>query len=70
MANEWWASRETYSGADRCHSCAGRACLTETAAEQLEHRTEGRLQSFRCPEGRGWHVWSPGIESKELTGRG
>jgi hypothetical protein len=54
----------TYSDATRCADCHGRALLTEAMAEALAVESLGRLQSFACRAGRGWHVWCPEIETR------
>jgi hypothetical protein len=51
-----------YSDAPRCADCHGRALLTQEAAEALAQESHGRLTSFACTVGDGWHVWSPVIE--------
>ncbi|MDQ3154302.1 MAG: hypothetical protein M3R63_22150 [Actinomycetota bacterium] len=52
----------TYSTAERCPTCDGRAILTEAQADRLAAATSGRLEAFICLEGLGWHVWHPAFE--------
>jgi hypothetical protein len=53
-----------YSDAPRCTDCSGRALLTEEAADALASESVGRLETFACAAGDGWHVWCPEIEHK------
>jgi hypothetical protein len=52
----------TYSDAPRCADCHGRALLTEEDADTLALESVGRLETFKCRAGGGWHVWCPEIE--------
>lgn len=53
-----------YSDAPRCTDCQGRALLSEEAADALACESVGRLETFACTAGDGWHVWCPEIEHK------
>jgi hypothetical protein len=51
-----------YSDAPRCADCHGRALLSEEAADTLVQESKGRLETFACLAGDGWHVWRPDLE--------
>ncbi|HSZ28594.1 MAG TPA: hypothetical protein VK784_02410 [Pseudonocardiaceae bacterium] len=51
-----------YSMAARCPCCERRAILSLVAANRLVFASRNLLESFRCPDERGWHVRYPGVE--------
>jgi hypothetical protein len=55
-------TNQRYSTAARCPRCDQRAILTLAAANRLVFVSNNLLESFRCPDKHGWHVWYPGIE--------
>ncbi len=57
----------TYSSAPRCPgpACDSRAVLDRQVARRLSLVSDGRLDTFECPEGLGTHVWNPDFERGE-----
>jgi len=53
---------DSYSSADRCMPCGGRATLTESKANALVIESFGGLEMFICRDDGGWHVWAPQVE--------
>ncbi len=53
---------ERYSEAPRCQPCDGRAVLSEPATDRFVAVTDGRLVKFKCPDGKGWHLFNPTAE--------
>ncbi|HEY3609604.1 MAG TPA: hypothetical protein VGL06_19040 [Pseudonocardiaceae bacterium] len=53
---------DRYSEAGRCAPCDGRAALSEAAAARFVAVTDGRLVTFQCPDGNGWHLFNPTAE--------
>ncbi|HET9255824.1 MAG TPA: hypothetical protein VFO16_11550 [Pseudonocardiaceae bacterium] len=51
-----------YSTAPRCPRCDHRAILTFAVANRLVAASGNRLESFRCRNGRSWHVRHPDVE--------
>ena len=41
---------------------SGGALRLRDAAAALANGSDGRLKSFECTAGDGWHVWCPVIE--------
>jgi hypothetical protein len=63
---------QLYSTAARCPRCENRAILTLAAANRLVVASGHRLESFRCPGERSWHVRDPSLEESSgprRTGR-
>jgi hypothetical protein len=58
-----------YSDAPRCGPCGGRASLVRQSAKALVVDSFGGLEMYECPNGQGWHVWSPDVERPKSEGR-